>query len=219
MEISKLLNLDEEALRDKLLWVDHRDDEESIVIWISEYLGLESTFFPIWRDDELYVSYNGKIDKIPLSMSRYDRYVAISSIAYLLKEKYETWLLRDCLDSDTHGMAIVPIVNSDIANNKKIEDRFDKLVLGYDYFSGISVPYIGNLDNNPNFEKEVSELNIYKEAFLKELQETDEFKGAINDFKQGLDSLQAKKKRPFLRFVCVFFGIFITLRLVRYFLG
>ena len=92
---------------DAYIFIDHRQEEGSIVAFVSERLA-PADVLAMRYDEALFVTFRGQEHRIPLTFSRHDRYVAVSSLAELLKDDYRFFVLVPSLDSDTHGLLVVP---------------------------------------------------------------------------------------------------------------
>ena len=90
------------------IFVDHRDEESSIVEQVSERLASEHKLSAREDGDDLFVTYCGQRASHPADAFRaHDRYVAISSLAELLKDRLPRslfWLRARA--RDTHGLLV-----------------------------------------------------------------------------------------------------------------
>ena len=128
-----------------LLWVDHRDEEDGLVEAVSARIAPEDAMTFEWRDEEAWVSYRDEAHRLPLTFSPVDRYVALSSIAWLLRDRYAVWLLTSSLGGDTHGLLLLPIPEAaamSAAEVAALEARFTRLALGHCHFHDAPVPYV-----------------------------------------------------------------------------
>jgi hypothetical protein len=133
------------------IFVDHREEEASIVASVSERLAPADALAT--RDDEtLFVTFRGQEQRIPLTMSPHDRYVAVSSLAELLKDDYRFFVLVPSLESDTHGLLVAP--RSVAKKWDPLPEHLAPLQLGFDYFGQIQVPYLHHEDSAPDFARE-----------------------------------------------------------------
>lgn len=136
---------------DAYIWVDHRAEETEILDEISARIAPEDALIVgDYSDSGLPVTYRGAALEIPLTLSPHDRYVAISSAAELLKERYRMFLLASSLSDDTHGLLVVS--NAEADRWGPLPTHLVPLDLGFDYFNQIRVPYIGHTDEAPQFE-------------------------------------------------------------------
>lgn len=143
---------------DAYVHFDHRALESEIVEAVSKRLAPEHALIPreVHGSEELYVTYRGVEHKLPLTVTPHDRYVAISSIAELLKDHYRFFVLLPSHDTDTHAILVVPIA---VAQEwRSLPEHIAPLRLGFDYFHGIAVPYLNNEDAAPNFARESGAL-------------------------------------------------------------
>src|SRR5262245_2206219 len=138
---------DEEAY----IFIDHREEEESIVLSVSERLA-PADALATRCDETLFVTFRGQEHRIPLTISRHDRYVAVSSLAELLKDDYRFFVLVPSLNSDTHGLLVVPKSVAEAWN--PLPEHLAPLELGFDYFGQIKVPYLFHEDWAPDFARE-----------------------------------------------------------------
>jgi hypothetical protein len=151
-----------ESDEDAYIFVDHRDEEASIVLSVSERLA-EKHALQVEEDGELMsVIFQSKTYPIPLQISRHDRYIMISSLAELLREHYAFFLLKSSLDSDTHGLLVAAKSSASAWN--PLPGYLVPLELGYDYFSAIRVPYLGNEDSAPSFSTDQERVNNARDA-------------------------------------------------------
>jgi hypothetical protein len=134
------------------IYVDHRDEEVGIVAAVSDRLAPDDILTSRTTDDGgLYVTHRGHEVLIPLTLTRHDRYVAISSLAVLLGEHYRFFIETGSLDSDTHAVFVVQA--SDAREWGAPPEHLEPLVLGVDYFSGhplsehaVKIPYLGHVE-------------------------------------------------------------------------
>ena len=136
------------------IFIDHREEEESIVFSVSDRLA-PADALDTRCDETLFVTFRGQEHRIPLTISPHDRYVAVSSLAELLKDDYRFFVLVPSLNSDTHGLLVVPKSVAEAWN--PLPEHLTPLELGFDYFGQIKVPYLYHEDGAPDFARE-SEL-------------------------------------------------------------
>lgn len=165
MRLTELLS-DADAQSENLIWIDHREEEDTIVECVSAAIDGRGGLFSEWKDDAWFISYQDQSYQVPLTMSPHDRYVAISSLARVLEPEYEFWLLASSLDGDTHGLLVVDraeLQSLSPADRTALNSAFAQLKLGHDYFSGLAVPFVGNENANPNLMKQ---SNAQREAAM-----------------------------------------------------
>ena len=136
---------------DAYVYFDHRALESSIVEAVSRHLAPEHalTAREVHGGEELYVTYRGHEHKLPMTVSPHDRYVAISSLAELLKDHYRFFALLPSHDTDTHAVLVVPIA---VAQGwTDLPEHLEPLRLGFDYFHQLEVPYLNHEQSAPNF--------------------------------------------------------------------
>ncbi len=163
MKASTLAEMSEDDLDDYISWIDWRSEEEEVISAVREQTGepIETVWSEGDYEGEFLVKWRESTFKIPLTISRVDRYVAICSLAEILKENY-TFFLRDGFDeSDTHGLLIVSTECAEELRDKFghwLNEYFHPLELGIDHFSGLRIPYFGKENNNPQLESELDEI-------------------------------------------------------------
>ena len=150
-------------LEDGAYVVIDRDDEESILVeMIAERLAPEHELFASEDGDDVYVTYRDAEHRIPLAISRHDTYIAISSLAELLKEDYRFFLLVPSLGRDTHRLLVVPAAQAQAWGT--LPEHLKPLELGFDYFGGIKVPYLNHEDSAPGFASESAAVRAKSKA-------------------------------------------------------
>lgn len=173
MHASELIKLDEETFYEEhVIWVDHRACEDELIEEIAETLNLNLNLD--WQGDTLQVTYREKHFVIPLTLTRHDRYVALSSVAELLKGEYTFWLLSAHQHDDTHGLFIVDRKTAEELKSRYANWSQQHLVLmqlGYDYFNGIDVPYLHHENNNPHFKQEALEVEQHLQSVKTEFEQ------------------------------------------------
>lgn len=137
---------------DAYVFFDHREEEVSIIEYVSKRLAPDHALTLRGDDLELFVTYRGHEHKIPLTISPHDRYVAVSSLAELLKDDYRFFILVPSLDSDTHAVLIAPALQA--AGWDPLPEHLEPLRLGFDYFSGIKIPYLNHEEAAADFAVE-----------------------------------------------------------------
>jgi hypothetical protein len=85
------------------LVVDWRSEEGVLIDELSKMIP-EAGLAHEWGDaeDDIYITYRGKLHKVGLTFSRVDRYVTIRRLNEILRGAYELRVFRMTLDSDTH---------------------------------------------------------------------------------------------------------------------
>ncbi len=215
MKISaeELVSLSEEAfLEQKVAWIDHRSCEEEVVESVAAQI--EENLAPVWKDDELWVSLNEEEFRLPLTISRHDRYVAIGSLSELLKDKYTFWLVKAYLGSDTHGLFITTnelTEELELDHDEWLDKNLELLRRGYDYFGDVEIPYIGNEEKSPdpskpNREQIEVDANKLKNMFSAKDNET-----------PSAESKGLFESTPFM-FIMLAFGAFILLGMLYHFI-
>lgn len=88
--------------------VDHGEDDDATVQYAAEALQLDSLTAE-WRDDEMFIIYNGREVKVPLLIDPADRHITITTLNDLLNPKYELRFLVVSHGSDTIGLIALPV--------------------------------------------------------------------------------------------------------------
>jgi hypothetical protein len=152
---------------DAFVFVDHREEEASIVEYVSEHLAQEDALEVEEDGEQLSVRHRGNSHAIPLKFSPHDRYIMISSLAELLRERYQFFVLKSSLGGDTHGLLVA--VHDDVRGWTAVPDHLVPLELGHDYFSGIRVPYLNHEDAAPDFvadREQVADGQAFMRGYL-----------------------------------------------------
>ena len=206
ISIEEFTKLDEDDYFEEFAIIDHRSCEDEVIDAIAEFV--EEPLEHIWKNDEeeLWVKYQDQEYKLPLTITRHDRYVAISSLAELLKDEYTFWIDKETSQDDTHSILVLNKTKS-----KELEEAYsdftaknlEKLELGVDYFSGLKIPYLGNEDNNPNFREEAKELDAalveYKEEITKFFENDKDIQKAMKQMRRELGTDGLSKFKYFIR--------------------
>ena len=155
----------EELIFQAFIPVDAAHDELEIVLRVAEKVKATNQLEGERVDDQLWVTLNNERYQLPLTSSGCDQYVTLSSLAYLLKEQYDFWILQSDQASGSHLLLVAN--KSDSEEMKKnnpqiIPEPLRPMKLGHDYFLDIEIPYLHHENNNPNFENERD--NIIKEG-------------------------------------------------------
>lgn len=219
LSAAQLVSLDEDTFDDALLWIDHRSQEDEIIFEVADYLN--EPLFAEWRDDKLWLCYansesgananahtGSEADQcwlLPLTFTRHDRYVALSSLAEVLKDKYSFWLVEGRLGDDTHG---VLILSHEVALQLQTEHpewlaaMLVPMQLGFDYFNEIKVPYLGHENNNPEFAQQSEAINQSLWQLEKELnrflENDSEFQAGMTQLRQHLGTEKPSKLKAVL---------------------
>ena len=215
LSAKELVNLDEEDFHEEeIIWIDHRSCEDEIIEYIAEKLDIAIS--PVWKGEELWVEMSGKEWKVPLTFTRHDRYVALSSLAEILKDDFTFWLLKDSLEDDTHGLLLTSnqvSVELMAHHSSWLNSQLEKMSPGYDYFSGTDVPCLNKENNNPNFNDESQALDEslkeYKAELISFLNNDGDFQAEMKDLRRQLGTDNQGKgtflfKQPWLLVLLVF---------------
>lgn len=215
----QIVSLNEEDFDDALLWVDHRSQEDEIIFEVADYLN--EPLFAEWHEDKLWLCYataeadadgnstaNAEPDRkwqLPLTFTRHDRYVALSSLAEVLKDKYSFWLVEGRLGDDTHGLLILSHAVASQLQTEHADWLAETLVpmqLGFDYFNEIKVPYLGHENNNPDFLQQSEAINNSLLQLDKELnsflENDSEFQAGMTQLRQDLGTEKPSKLKAVL---------------------
>jgi uncharacterized protein (DUF433 family) len=150
---------DEEAY----LHIDHRDEDEGIVLGISERLAEDDAIVPgDLVEGGMSVVYRGTNHIVPIAYSPHDRYITISSVAEILRERYSFFVHTPSLASDTHALLIAD--RAEAVGWRALPSHLAPLDLGFDYFGGIRVPYLGHTDAAPDFETDKASAVAKRQA-------------------------------------------------------
>ena len=84
--------------------VDWREDDADIVAYCAQALELESLTAE-WRDEELFIIFDGRDVRVPLQIDVADRHITICTLNDVLSPKYEVRFLVFSHRSDTLGLA------------------------------------------------------------------------------------------------------------------
>jgi hypothetical protein len=176
----------------RMIWVDHRAMEEEIVGDCSAQmtagdrlkvrLGGDDESYELWVQ---FISNDQTVEhRIPLTESRHDRYVLLSSMAVLLKDQYSVYLSSTHLQDDTHGVALVKntvFASASESVRQQFLAEFEPLEIGKDYFNNQLVPYLGAPDHNPTWQVESETQSQAFEQMMKEVFQSPEMKGLAKD--------------------------------------
>jgi hypothetical protein len=166
--LQDLPSLEFEVLEAQTIAIDWRSGESEILEAISKSVDESGELTSVFKGEQLFFSWRNTEYKVPLTYTHHDRYVTLSSVAEVLKNEYQFWLLTDRLRDDTHSLLILPMADSialEKENSKWVIETLTKFIPGTDYFSKLQVPYFGNESNNPKFRSQARSLR-YKEWFV-----------------------------------------------------
>ena len=153
--VKELAALDEEARSEHFIWIDWRSFETEVVEGVIGVLGDDEALAFEEEDDDIAVLYNGHRFEIPLTHTGSDRYVMISSMAEILKDRYVFWLDRGSAEgADTHGLLVLTHAQSEELRRDHADWAAEHLLAfepGFDHFHGIKVPFLHHPDHNPDF--------------------------------------------------------------------
>jgi len=90
--------------------VDWREDDADIVAYCAEALELESLTAE-WRDENLFIIFDGREVKVPLQIDVADRHITICKLNDVLSPKYEVRFLVFSHGSDTLGFAALSVAD------------------------------------------------------------------------------------------------------------
>jgi hypothetical protein len=89
--------------------VDWEEDDDAIVMMCADALGLDSLTSE-WRDNGMYVRYEGREFRVPLQMNSGDRHVTLCALNDVLAPTFEIRYLTFSEGADTGGYAALPTV-------------------------------------------------------------------------------------------------------------
>lgn len=159
-----------EDLEAECVIVDHRSEDSEIVESVASWIHPDNGSLQWEEEDEAaYLIWRGEKQRIPLTYTSHDRYVTISSIAYILRDVYDLWLLKERLGDDTHSLLLLPKADSsklEASHPQWTADTLVRLDLGYDYFGKIRVPYVQNENHNPHFLEDAARIGEEHRKFV-----------------------------------------------------
>jgi hypothetical protein len=191
MQLEEFLSLQGQT-SNRVIWVDHRAMEEEIVGDCSaQMMTGDRLKVRVDGDDESYelwvqfISNDHMVEqRIPLTETRHDRYVLLSSLAVILKDHYSIYLSSAHLQDDTHGVVLVKDTVFASANKTARQQflaQFEPLEVGKDYFSNQLVPYLGAPNHNPTWQVESESQSQAFEQMMEKVFQSPEMKGLAKD--------------------------------------
>lgn len=132
-----LTRLSQDELDKKCIWIDWREEEESIIKAFGRRLSPPDVLKPEWEGKDLWAKYNDHGYKLPLTNSRKDRSVAISSLSEILKDKYEARLLKWSKETDSRAFLLLPKADWLILDRESpqwVQNNFEPIPIGTDFF-------------------------------------------------------------------------------------
>jgi hypothetical protein len=162
---------------DAYIFIDHREEEDSIVEYVSARLAPADALEVEWDDEQMSVRHRGRSHPIPLQFSPHDRYIMISSLAELLREDYRFFLLEPSLGDDTHALLVVS--GADARGWDEVPEHLAALELGHDYFHDIAVPYLNHEASAPEFANDRERVDSGKQLMAGVVKAM--FAGAMDD--------------------------------------
>jgi len=148
---------------DAYVFFDHRALESEIVLQVAERLAPGHQLWAREDGEDVYVTYRGQEHRLPLTISPHDRYVAVSSLAELLKDDYRFFVFLPSHDTDTHGLLVVPRSAADAWT--ALPEHLAPLRLGWDYLHQLQIPYLNHEGSAPNFASERVAARQTSQAF------------------------------------------------------
>jgi len=173
--VLSLPSLSFEELENECAIIDWRASSEEVIEAINVFVP-QAMDALVWSEDEDggSIGWGDKVFPVPLTFTAHDRYVVISSVAYVFKDHLTFWLLKDRLGDDTHSVLFVTKTQAELlkaTDPQWVSTNLVDLELGYDYFGKLRVPYTGRIDNNPKFREEAAALQAEQEEFVRALRE------------------------------------------------
>jgi len=147
----------QDELDDQFLWVAWFQQEEGMIKKLAEKLHISDKLTAECLEDKLRVRWNGEEHILPLSTQPHNSYIVISSLAYLLRESHDFWLVKYLMGDDVHAILITTKEETGVLAtkySKQVSRFFTPLECGHDYFSGIDILYLDQEDYNPLFEQQ-----------------------------------------------------------------
>lgn len=187
----------EESADQALLWIDHRDEDDGIIRSLSRRLGDGDGIALDWRGNDLWATCRGTAHRVPLTFTPHDRYVAIGSVAELVKDRYGLYVSKASLRSDTHGLAVLAhaeVAAASDAARQAFEARFIRVVPGTDYFGGPAVPYAGHEDHNPLFAEQAAAFDQEQREAMEALVRTPHVQAVRGELQADLQALGRRRR-------------------------
>lgn len=142
---------------DEFLWIAWFQQEEWIVKILAENLLISDKLTAEFLEDKLRVRWNSEEHDLPLSIDSHNSYIVISSMAHLLRDSHDFWLVKYLMEEELHAILITTKAETGELTAKfprSVSRYFIPLERGHDYFSGIDIPYLDHEDHNPLFEQQ-----------------------------------------------------------------
>ncbi len=161
----------------EFLWVAWFQEETGICHQLGKKLPDSETLTAEWRGTQFWINLNDAQHCIPLAANAHNTYILLSSIAHLLRDQFDFWLVKHLMEDDLHALLITSKQESALlAKNHSgdLEKYFSLFSPGHDHFSRIKIPYTDNENNNPYFENQQKAIA----PFISNLTETIAQKGA-----------------------------------------
>jgi len=180
-----------------LLWIDHRDEDDGIIESLSRRLGEGDAIAVDWRDDDLWAMYRGTAHRVPLTFTPHDRYVAIGSVAELVKDRYGLYVSKASLRSDTHGLAVLAhaeVASASDAARQVLQERFTRVAPGTDYFGGPDLPYVGNEDHNPEFAAQAAVFDQEQRELMQAFVQSPPMEAVRSALQGDLQALRQRRR-------------------------
>ena len=180
-----------------LVWIDHRDAEDDIVQWLSLRLDEGDGIAVDWRDDDLWATYRGTAHRIPLTFTPHDRYVAIGSVAELVKERYGVYVRKSSSRGDTCTLALLAhaeVAAASEADRQLLDEHFTRVEPGTDYFGGLAVPHVGNEGHNPEFAVQAAALDQERHEVMQAFVQSPHMEGVRSQLQGDLQALRQRRR-------------------------
>ncbi len=161
MDMDKLVSLKGTEFDKQFGWIDWRGSDAGIIDIFNSQLHDDYTIEYEDKEGGIIVRFRNNAYSIPLTQTGCDRYVMINSLAEIIGETHDIWLHKEAMDSDTHGILVLPKYDSNALTEKYaswVKNNLQPLEKGRDEFFGFKIPYIGHEDNAQNLEIEYREL-------------------------------------------------------------
>ena len=163
----------EAALNEAVTLFDWQDKEEAIIRDVAYRLDEDGKrkLSGAWRGGSFFIMLDGETHRPPLTMSRHDSYVMLSSLAVLLGDEFEFLLLRRSIEEERHMLLVLTKAQARLLRARLDADftpLLTRMKLGFDYFFSIDIPYLRHEDNNPLFKEQCDEITHQIEAARKQ---------------------------------------------------
>ncbi len=144
-----------DEIDDNFLWLAWHNSEEHLAETLNYNLQPSDVVNTTLIGDQLSIEMNDEKFYPPLSTAEHNSYIIFSSIAHLLRDRYDFWLAKGLMQVDVHAILITTKAESEELMSKYAalaKQYFMPFEIGHDYFTGINIPYSGCEGHNPLFD-------------------------------------------------------------------